>query len=349
MWIQMLRHPLIFLDCLFSYFATSIVTFVPIVIMTQIMILNGNFDNSADRRVWTAWKCLLRRHLPLHDLHRPLLLPHRQQVHLKHHRDHCELVYFSGPAMVPTFTTPTKPSMTWVRQDDSIIQKSISVGTTKMLDMICTTHVVWEKTIFWTFPAFDRMINMQMGHKIVTDWLSGGFLFNHCCCATTQYQHVHWSRVGVLLHSDVNSRKFDCNDNGNNDENYDVNDADNSYGLVTCGFAGHCTDGQFWKKFNHLQQTQLDVLHLWMTLMMMIMGIFQWRIMTIITIINNKIEKSNKTNEANSNDKTKRKNKGIELAAHSSFPSTVLRPNEHKRTTTKTRHRKDKDIEIAVH
>ena len=60
---------------------------------------------------------------------------------------------------------------------------------------------------------------------------------------------MHWSHVGALLHPDVNSRKFDCNDNGNNDENYDVTDADDdnhiSYGLVACGFAGHCTDGQF--------------------------------------------------------------------------------------------------------
>ena len=86
---------------------------------------------------------------------------------------------------------------------------------------------------------------MQMGHKIVMDWPSGGFYSTTASCATTQYQYVHLSRVGVVLHFDVNSRKFDCNDNGNNDENYVVDDADNSYGLVACGFAGHCTDGQF--------------------------------------------------------------------------------------------------------
>ena len=47
--------------------------------------LNWQHMLSADRRVWTARKCLLRRHLPLHDLHRPLLLPHCQQVHHQEH------------------------------------------------------------------------------------------------------------------------------------------------------------------------------------------------------------------------------------------------------------------------
>ena len=42
------------------------------------------------------------------------------------------------------------------------------------------------------------------------------------------------------MHSDDNFRKFEYNDNGDNDDDYCVNDDDNNI-----SFAAHCTDGQF--------------------------------------------------------------------------------------------------------
>ena len=69
---------------------------------------------------------------------------------------------------------------------------------------------------------------MQIGHKIVTDCPSSGFYLavprGHCSCVPLYY-----------------------NDNGDNDDDYCVNDDDNSisFALVACGFAAHCTDGQF--------------------------------------------------------------------------------------------------------
>ena len=99
-----------------------------------------HIPNSVDRRVWPARECLLRRHLPLHDLHRPLLLPHCQQVHA-HHPCNPQQLQFSGPAMVQTFTMPTKPSMTWVRQDEN---------KTRDFDK--------RKLIFWLLDFCDKII-----------------------------------------------------------------------------------------------------------------------------------------------------------------------------------------------